>query len=62
MINYFPTETMTADFMTLDQGKPTLEYYYYQQLLLQLLTSKLCVCRVKGIFRRQCHINPIPSQ
>ena len=26
------------------------------------MTIKLCVCHVKGIFRRQCHINPIPSQ
>ena len=38
-----------------------MEYYYSQQLLLQLMTSKICVWCVKGIFRCQGHINPMPS-
>ena len=47
--------------MTLDWGKPTLDYYYSQQLLLQLVSSKLCVWCVKGIFIRQGHTNPVSS-
>ena len=35
-IKYCPTESMTANFITLDKGKPTLEYYYSQQLILFL--------------------------